>query len=307
MPITPSDYNDDAIKGQQLSKLMGKEILDRLKGGMPETLAHVLCVMAAEIDALKAALAERNIGDRTADSMDVQVLKIGGEDVASAISGKASSTHTHDLTFETSSGSPDYSLSSKNIIKITAGGISKKVRFNAPFTNASADPSSAASIAGEIYRNYKTGDIWIAANNQDVDGWVLIHNRIHDLIVQRQNVVINGQGDARNILCDKQKYTIDGNGDPVFERVDLYDLAKWKNRGDVINVGGEVAYDPWGDGYPMRITEYQAQKDANNKWYCTNINLRGFKYSSSSEGSYWGNKNHDDTTNKDFMEFTSWS
>jgi len=84
MPITPQDYNGDAILGEQLSKLMEKEIRDRLKGDVPETLAHALCVMAAEIDALKAALSASNLGERVADSLDAQTLKVGGEDVTDA-------------------------------------------------------------------------------------------------------------------------------------------------------------------------------------------------------------------------------
>lgn len=86
--ITPQDYNGDAILGEQLSKLMEKEIRDRLKGDVPETLAHALCVMAAEIDALKAALAAHNLGERVADSLDAQSLKVGGEDLKKvALSG----------------------------------------------------------------------------------------------------------------------------------------------------------------------------------------------------------------------------
>ena len=84
MPITPQDYNDDTMLGKHLSRLMVNEIRDRLKGDVPETLAHALCVMAAEIDALKAALAASNIGERVADSLDAQTLKVGGEDVTDA-------------------------------------------------------------------------------------------------------------------------------------------------------------------------------------------------------------------------------
>jgi hypothetical protein len=158
-----------------------------------------------------------------------------------------------------------------------------------------------------MWRNAKTGDIWIAKGDSSVKDWILVHNRIHDLIVQRQNVVINGHGDARPILCDKQDYTMSAiTGIPVYARVSPYDIAKWKNRGDVIQFGGEVDTDPWGDGYPMRMTEYQAAKDANDKWYCTNINLRGYKYNPTTEGSYWGNLNHDDSSGEDFIEFLSW-
>ena len=88
MPITPQDYKGDAILGEQLEKLMEKEIRDRLKGDVPETLAHALCVMAEEIDALKDALAASNLGKRVAESLDAQTLKVGGVDVAESLASK---------------------------------------------------------------------------------------------------------------------------------------------------------------------------------------------------------------------------
>ena len=301
-----STWDNKSISGKDLQEKVVQKLASEIKKrGLAEVIAEALAGLDARMRAVEKACTENNLGTRIADSVDAQELKVGGEDVASAISGKASSTHTHgNITNDGKVGS----TSDKPLITTTDGVVTT---------------GQFGGSAGQFAEGNHTHNISIGITTQNIDAELLPNTvytleaggqsinficktpEIHDLIVQRQNVVISGQGDARNILCDKQKYTIDGHGYPVFERVDLYELAKWKNRGDVINVGGEVAYDPWGDGYPMRITEYQAQKDANNKWYCTNINLMGFKYSSS-EGSYWGNINHDDTTNKDFMEFTSY-
>lgn len=222
------------------------------------------------------------------------------------LNGKAASDHTHGLTFSTSTGTPDYTLKAGDVISMSAGGTTKKIKIEPDYVNTLEDPFIPPDVAGSMWRNANTGDIWIANGSSHISDWILVHNRIHDLIVQRQTVVISGQGSSRPILCDKQNYTTSVGGVITFARVDPYELAKWKNRGDVIQIGGEVDYDPWGDGYPMRITEYQASKDANDKWYCTNLNLRGYKYNSTTEGSYWGNINHDETTDKDFIEFTSW-
>lgn len=227
-------------------------------------------------------------------------------EVDTKLNGKAASDHTHALTFSTSSGTPDYVVKAGDIVSFSAGGTTKKVQFAPDYVNTLEDPFIPPDVAGSMWRNANTGDLWIAKGNTSVKDWILVHNRIHDLIVQRQSVVVSGQGSSRPILCDKQDYTISVQGYYTFARVDPYELAKWKNRGDVINVGGEVDYDPWGDGYPMRITEYQAVKDANDKWYCTNLNLRGYKYNSTTEGSYWGNIDHDEETDKDFIEFMSW-
>lgn len=89
MPIQPGDYDNDAISGKQLSELMQTEIYDRLKGDVPETVAEAFCELAARIASLEQHLADTNIGDRTADSLDAQSLKVGGNDVAVSLSGKA--------------------------------------------------------------------------------------------------------------------------------------------------------------------------------------------------------------------------
>lgn len=89
MPIQPGDYDNDAINGKQLSELMQTEIYDRLKGDVPETVAEAFCELAARIASLEQQVANSNIGDREADSLDAQSLKVGGNDVAESLSGKA--------------------------------------------------------------------------------------------------------------------------------------------------------------------------------------------------------------------------
>lgn len=76
-----ASYDDKAIKGEQLQRLTEKEIYDRLKGSVPEAIAEFLCSQAARINALESALAERNLGDVVADSLDSQTLKAGGVEV----------------------------------------------------------------------------------------------------------------------------------------------------------------------------------------------------------------------------------
>ena len=119
MPITPQDYNDDAIKGSQLERLIKTEIFNRLKGDVPETIASALCAMAAEIDALKAALAESNIGERVADFLDAQSLKVGGEDVVRNVSATATVGNT--------TGTPS--------VAVTKGGTASETTFAFAFSN----------------------------------------------------------------------------------------------------------------------------------------------------------------------------
>lgn len=130
------------------------------------------------------------------------------------------------------------------------------------------------------------------------------HN--HDLICQLKPIVHSGQTSMRYILCDRQKYTIENNA-YVFQPVDVFNLATWINRGDVIQIDGAVATDPWGDRYPMQITEMQCSLDSGtNKLYCTNIGVRGYAYSQT-EITRWGDTIDDEATNTRYLEFTNWT
>ena len=74
-------YGDVPAKGNQLKAAMKKEVEDRYKGDQPESLAELLCSLAARVQSLESAIAERNLGERTADALDAQSLKVGGVDV----------------------------------------------------------------------------------------------------------------------------------------------------------------------------------------------------------------------------------
>lgn len=163
MPITPQDYNGDAILGEQLSKLMEKEIRDRLKGHVPETLAHALCVMAAEIDALKAARAASNLGDRTADSLDAQELKVGGVN-ALPIDGDSSDT-TVAFSQASSRGTVAADFASGSMLSTLFGKIRKW--FADLKALAFKDKASLASdVNGTLpVPNGGTGKASVTANN----------------------------------------------------------------------------------------------------------------------------------------------
>lgn len=133
-----------------------------------------------------------------------------------------------------------------------------------------------------------------------------IIERTHDLICQLKPIVVSGSTVMRYILCDRQSYTIENNA-YVFQPVDLFKLATWINRGDVIQIDGAVATDPWGDRYPMQITEMQCSLDSGtNKLYCTNIGVRGYAYSQT-EITRWGDTIVDEATNTRYLEFTNWT
>lgn len=62
-----------------------RNAIDAIDGGaseMGEVVAASLNDLDARIKAVEESMAEENLGDRTADSLDVQVLKIGGDEIA---------------------------------------------------------------------------------------------------------------------------------------------------------------------------------------------------------------------------------
>ena len=240
MPITPSDYNDDAIKGQQLSKLMGKEILDRLKGDVPETLAHALCVMAAEIDALKAALAERNIGDRTADSVDAQSLKVGGVDVTDA------SNHT--ATFTQASSRTNITTGEKlsamfgKVMKWFAD--LKDVAFSGSYTDLSDKPS-IPDVSGKLNIN---GDNATAAGSSAIVDKIS-YNHIPTINENSKILQKNVEGWSQVDLIDYLGYLTTEKHFPIMESVST-------TVGKTVASGEENAITLGSVNFPTRRTRY---------------------------------------------------
>jgi hypothetical protein len=98
--------------------------------------------MAAEIDALKAALAAHNLGERVADSLDAQTLKVGGEDVTDA------SNHT--ATFSQASSRTNLTTGEK--LSTIFGKIAKwfadlkTVAFTGSYNDLSNKPTIPAAV-----------------------------------------------------------------------------------------------------------------------------------------------------------------
>lgn len=75
---TPSD-------SKYPSEKLVKDTIDAISTGSSaesEVVAEAINDIEARVSAAEAALSENNLGERTADSIDTQVLKIGGEEVA---------------------------------------------------------------------------------------------------------------------------------------------------------------------------------------------------------------------------------
>ncbi len=80
MPITPEDYNNDAIKGETFEKLTNLVVQKLVDNGMVS--ARALVELESRLSSVEQQVANSNIGDRMADSLDAQSLKVTGVDVS---------------------------------------------------------------------------------------------------------------------------------------------------------------------------------------------------------------------------------
>ena len=88
VPTIPNAVPTGAGETNGLMTAADKKKLDDLSTGTGpkfEAIAEALNDLDARQKASEEALKEENIGDRTADSLDTQVLKIGGEEVAPSV------------------------------------------------------------------------------------------------------------------------------------------------------------------------------------------------------------------------------
>lgn len=101
---TYNDYKDDAIKGSELKTLL-TSVAKKLKECSPEVIAAALVDLDSRLSSLEYD--GQNLGDVVADSVDSQVLKIGGEDVSGMIDSVLKSTAACSI-FDVGASSPAY-------------------------------------------------------------------------------------------------------------------------------------------------------------------------------------------------------
>lgn len=115
-----STWDNKAISGKDLQEKVVQELASEIKKrGLSEVIAEALVGMAARIESLEAALSERNIGERVADSLDAQTLKVGGEDVTDA------SNHTATFSQASSRGTVAADFASGSKLSTLFGKIRK--------------------------------------------------------------------------------------------------------------------------------------------------------------------------------------
>ena len=86
MDTTPTEGSQKAVTSGGVKAAI--DAIDPGNTGMGEVVAAALNDLDARVRANEEAVSETNLGDRTADRLDVQELLVGGEDVAAKLDGK---------------------------------------------------------------------------------------------------------------------------------------------------------------------------------------------------------------------------
>ena len=86
MDTTPTEGSQKAVTSGSVKAAI--DAIDPDNTGMGEVVAAALNDLDARVRANEEAVSETNLGDRTADRLDVQELLVGGEDVAAKLDGK---------------------------------------------------------------------------------------------------------------------------------------------------------------------------------------------------------------------------
>lgn len=86
MPVNSGNYNNNAILGAQIERLVQKALQKYVEGS--NVIAEMGNNFDARLKAVEDALKSSNVGTFVADSVETQSLKVGGEDVAEALDSK---------------------------------------------------------------------------------------------------------------------------------------------------------------------------------------------------------------------------
>ena len=117
MPVNSDNYNNDAILGAQIERLVQKALQKYVEGS--NVIAEMGNNFDARLKAVEDTLKSSNVGSFVADSVETQTLKVGGEDVVRNVSATATVNNT--------TGTPS--------VSVTKGGTASETTFAFDFSN----------------------------------------------------------------------------------------------------------------------------------------------------------------------------
>ena len=131
MDTTPTEGSQKAVTSGGVKAAI--DAIDPGNTGMGEVVAAALNDLDARIRANEEAVSETNLGDRTADRLDVQTLLVGGEDMAEKLDGKVDKVEGKGLSTN------DFTDALKSKLDGIAAGAEVNVQSDWNQTNTGAD------------------------------------------------------------------------------------------------------------------------------------------------------------------------
>lgn len=131
--IRPSSTATDVAYPSEKAVAAAIESIETKTGDDSEVVAAALVDLDARIRANEEAISETNLGNRTADSLDAQVLKVGGDDVRDLLAGKVDKVEGKGLSTN------DFTDALKNKLDGIAAGAEVNVQSDWNQANTAAD------------------------------------------------------------------------------------------------------------------------------------------------------------------------
>lgn len=250
----PNSYDDDAILGAKIERLVTSILQKHIDGGL--VTADVANDLKARLEVVEKFVTESNIGERVADSLDAQSLKVGGVDVADA------TDHTVTFSQASSRGTAANDFTSGSKFSVLLGKVRKWFADlgSAAFKNvpSSGNAGNSEVVLGNDTRlvsgiNESTGDASKYLNQKG--GWAVPPN---DNTWKANSSTSEGyvaSGSGHN----KKVWKTDADGNPAW-RDDDAETAKTlatgrRINGTIFNGSDSIITDNWGKSRTLYITD----------------------------------------------------
>ena len=131
MDTTPTEGSQKAVTSGGVKAAI--DAIDPGNTGMGEVVAASLCDLDARLQSVESSVNDGNLGERTADRLDVQTLLVGGEDVSAKFDGKVDKVEGKGLSTN------DFTDALKNKLDGIASGAEVNVQSDWNQTDTGAD------------------------------------------------------------------------------------------------------------------------------------------------------------------------
>ena len=165
----PNSYDNDAILGAKIERLVASILQKHIDGCL--VTADAVNDLKARLESVEKFVTESNIGDRTADSLDAQSLKVGGADVADA------TDHTVTFSQASSRGTAANDFPSGSKLSVLFGKVRKwfadlgSLAFKSSVGDS--DVASGSNLADAVSKRHSHSNksVLDGITSSDVSNW----------------------------------------------------------------------------------------------------------------------------------------